>query len=92
MQNDIAGLADLRRNVQRYPREEGFKVAVGIHHVARALGAESSGIGRGQIIGLLPYFEDSLLIVEGKNAGARNHLHVPLRLEQLNHTGEVREV
>ena len=92
MQNDVARLANLRRDIQGYPREEGFKVAVGIHHVASALSAEGSGIGSRQIIGLLPYFEDGLLIVEREDAGARNHLHVSLRLEQLNHAGEIREI
>ena len=92
MQNDVARFANLRRDVQGYPREEGLKVAIGIHHVASALSAERGGIGRRQIIGLLPYFEDGLLIIERENAGARNHLHVSLRLEQLNHTGEISEV
>ena len=63
MQNDVAR-TNLGRDVQGNPREEGLKIAIRIHHVACALSTEGGGVRRGQIVGLLPNFEDGLLIVE----------------------------
>lgn len=88
VQHDVVLAVDLRRDVERDPREEGLQGDRRRGYVARpGGGGRRADVGDVELVGA--DLEHRLLAIDAGNARARQHLNVALRFEEVEQSGKV---